>query len=216
MFETIQFSNLNLVRQGLPCYTAVVRLAVSNSIHKLWKCICLSVLTLLRLTATFPLFWIWRDWIKFDVWNKSHLSSTPITHWMRDMFMTNQLITHRLPIDYLFISLMSSIVTTVVPCAGTKRRSGQGRVKNGDSVSFSDRWPFNLSVDWAICSWCAKFVFDVSNLYFMWAILYLMWAILYLMWQLWATVKRLHAIIRSEIHHWQKSTKQNEPLVSSK
>ena len=28
-------------------------IAVLNSIHKLWKCICLSVLTLLRLTATF-------------------------------------------------------------------------------------------------------------------------------------------------------------------
>ena len=52
---------------------------------------------------------------------------------------------------------MSSIVTTVVPCAGTNRRSGQGRVKNGVFRSpTADRLIFVL---------IEQFVVDVSNLY---------------------------------------------------
>ena len=58
-FEIIQFSNLNLVRHG-KARSKRHAITVPNSIHKLWKCICLSgsALTLLRLTVTFSLFWI--------------------------------------------------------------------------------------------------------------------------------------------------------------
>ena len=56
-FEIIQFSNLNLVRHG-KARSKRHDITVPNSIHKLWKCICLSgsALTLLRLTVTFSLF----------------------------------------------------------------------------------------------------------------------------------------------------------------
>ena len=43
----------------LPCRTQFIK----------YEMYILSVLTLLCLTATFSIFWIWCDWIKFDVWN---------------------------------------------------------------------------------------------------------------------------------------------------
>ena len=52
----------------LPCRTQFIK----------YEMYILSVLTLLSLTATFCFFWIWCDWIKFDVWNHSRAIAVPL------------------------------------------------------------------------------------------------------------------------------------------
>ena len=55
------------------CYC---RAELNSQIMKIY--ICVSVLTLMRLNETLCLFWIWRDWIKFDAWNHSRATAVQL------------------------------------------------------------------------------------------------------------------------------------------
>ena len=52
----------------LPCRTQFIK----------YEMYILIFLTLLSLTATFCFFWIWCDWIKFDVWNHCRAIAVPL------------------------------------------------------------------------------------------------------------------------------------------
>ena len=69
-----------------------------------------------------------------------------------------------------FLPQLLQNIPTTIPCAGTKWRSGQGRVKTGHSFCSLIADHLILFLMSGFCIWCEQFVFDVSNLYLMWAI----------------------------------------------